>query len=174
MARRRFVESMAAYSLFCYLFQVKDRHNGNILLNADGRVIHIDFDYILTTSPGRNINFESAPFKLTSEYVEVMGGLRSHSYSYFCKLFVDGLIVVRRHIRCIEAVLRSFSQSYPASHILFSPSVDAVVTAFTSRCFIGLTDDDAASHAASLLDEACNHWRSTQYDKYQRITRGIL
>jgi phosphatidylinositol kinase/protein kinase (PI-3 family) len=50
--------------------QVKDRHNGNLLLDEEGHIIHIDFGFMLSNSPG-GVNFESAPFKLNRELLEV-------------------------------------------------------------------------------------------------------
>ena len=50
--------------------QVKDRHNGNLLIDEEGHIIHIDFGFMLSNSPG-GVNFESAPFKLTRELLEV-------------------------------------------------------------------------------------------------------
>jgi len=72
-AQRNFIESMAAYAVVCYLLKVKDRNDGNLLLTRDGHMVHIDFGFMLSNSPG-DIAFEQAPFKLTSELVQEMPG----------------------------------------------------------------------------------------------------
>jgi len=60
------------YSLLTYLLNIKDRHNGNILLQRDGHLVHIDFGFFLSIAPG-GITFESAPFKLTRDFYELVG-----------------------------------------------------------------------------------------------------
>jgi phosphatidylinositol kinase/protein kinase (PI-3 family) len=63
-AQKNFVESLAGYSIFNFLLQVKDRHNANILIDRHGHLVHVDFGFFISNYPG-GINFESAPFKLT-------------------------------------------------------------------------------------------------------------
>ena len=103
-AQKNFIESLAAYSLICYLLQIKDRHNGNILIDAEGHIIHIDFGFLLGTNPG-GINFENAPFKLTKEYVKVMGGLDSEMFLYFKILFFKGFIELKNHVDSLMIIL---------------------------------------------------------------------
>jgi hypothetical protein len=80
-----FRRSLAAYSMISYILQLKDRHNGNVLIDNEGHIIHIDFGFMLSNSPG-SVGFEAAPFKLTYEYVEVLGGVGSPDFDDFKKL----------------------------------------------------------------------------------------
>ena len=44
------------------------------------------------------MGFESAPFKFTQEYLDIMGGLDSPMYEYFESLLIRGFIEVRKHM----------------------------------------------------------------------------
>jgi len=85
-ALKNYIASLAGYSLVCYFLQIKDRHNGNILIDKEGHLIHIDFGFLLSNSPGKGISFEKAPFKLTNEFVDVLGGVESKYFTKFRKL----------------------------------------------------------------------------------------
>lgn len=81
-------DSLAAYSLVCYILQIKDRHNANILINQkDGSLIHIDFGFILAS---RLLNFETAPFKITGDIIRLLGGLEGEGFKRFREAMIDG------------------------------------------------------------------------------------
>lgn len=82
--------------MVCYLLQIKDRHNGNILVDREGHVIHIDFGFMLSNSPG-SLGFEMAPFKLTQEYIDLLGGFESEHFAEFKTTFKRLFIVARKH-----------------------------------------------------------------------------
>jgi phosphatidylinositol kinase/protein kinase (PI-3 family) len=108
-AQKNFCQSLAAYSLICYYLQIKDRHNGNILIDKNGHIIHIDYGFILGISPG-NINFENAPFKLTNEYIEILDGLDSSMFDYFKKLMLEGMIEAQKHKDTILNIVKIMSK----------------------------------------------------------------
>ena len=73
---RNFMKTLVGYSLVTYLLQVKDRHNGNIMVKKDGSIFHIDYGFFLSNAPGKGVELEkNVAFKLTNEYVDVLGGL---------------------------------------------------------------------------------------------------
>ena len=102
-ARENFIRSQAAYSLVSYILQVKDRHNGNIMIDKEkGYLVHIDFGFILETSPANNLKFERAPFKLTDEMIRIMGGTtKSEPFQLYLTLVIKGFLLARRYHRHI-------------------------------------------------------------------------
>ncbi|KAG7379620.1 Phosphatidylinositol 4-kinase beta [Phytophthora pseudosyringae] len=172
-AQRNFVESLAAYSIVCYVFQIKDRHNGNILVDTDGHVIHIDFGFLLTNSPGSNWNFERAPFKLTDEFVELMGGPRSSTFRYFRSLCIRAYLALRRNMDQIVLLVEMMLVGN-ADLPCFAGGKKAVIEGLRARLKPGARTSTCQVFVNQLIDQSINNWRTRWYDKYQRACLGIL
>ena len=173
-AVRNFAESMAGYSVICYLLQIKDRHNGNIMLDRDGHVIHIDYGFMLSNSPGRNWGWEQSPFKLTSEYITVMTIDSHHSFfPYFRTLVVQGYMEARKHWHVIHLLIQLMmrAQSLPC---FAGAGEEGTLQQLRQRFMVDASDEEALQHAMSLIDQSIDNWRTHQYDRFQRMTNGIV
>ena len=173
VAQRNFVESLAGYSILTYLLQIKDRHNGNILLREDGRLIHIDFNFMLSTSPG-GINFESSPFKLTKEYLELMDsdadGVASEAFNYYKVLCIQGYLACQKHAERILLLVEMMAHSG-------CPCFKAgpkVVQNLRKRFNLGRTEEQVAEIMLGLISDSMDAWSTRQYDFFQRVSNGIL
>ncbi|KAL0917749.1 hypothetical protein M5K25_012835 [Dendrobium thyrsiflorum] len=173
LAQRNFVESMAGYSILCYLLQVKDRHNGNLLIDEEGHIIHIDFGFMLSNSPG-GVNFESAPFKLTRELLEVMDsdaeGNPSEFFDYFKVLCIQGFLTCRKHAEQIILIVEMLQDSgFPCFK-----GGPRTIQNLRKRFHLSLTEEQCVSLVLSLISSSLDAWRTRQYDYYQRVLNGIL
>merc|ERR1719384_904016 len=172
MAQKNFVESMAGYSLVSYSLQIKDRHNGNILLTSEGKIVHIDFDFIFSNSPGGNIGFESAPFKLTVEFIQVMGGEEnSEMFDYFKILLIRGFLEARKHVRKFVLMAQIMLEGAPMPCFLAGHKC---VKDLRARFAEKLKNEKCVEYVYNLIEESSCNWRTVQYDKFQRITNDIL
>ncbi|DBA03663.1 TPA: hypothetical protein N0F65_006842, partial [Lagenidium giganteum] len=173
-AQHAFVSSMAAYSIYCYLFQIKDRHNGNVMLDREGHLLHIDFGFMFGTAPGGAFSLEDAPFKLTLEMVDIMGGLHSQGFETFKRLLLEGFMATRReYIKLLSLVhLTLTDSSFPCFQ---HQTPDRVLRRFRQRLFLDEHDDGAvSSKVLALVERSLNNWGMRQYDNFQHASNGIM
>lgn len=168
-AQRNFVQSCAGYSLICYLLQVKDRHNGNILLDAEGHIIHIDFGFILSSSP-KNLGFETSAFKLTTEFVDVMGGPDGDMFNYYKMLMLQGLIGARKHMERVLQIVEIMQQGtqLPCFH------GSSTMRGLKERFHMSLTEEQLQLLVDQLVDGSMRSLTTKLYDGFQYLTNGIM
>jgi phosphatidylinositol 4-kinase len=166
-ARSNFVKSMAAYSVISFLLQFKDRHNGNIMIDDAGHIIHIDFGFCFDIAPG-GIKFERAPFKLTGEMIAVMGGSQdSQAYRWFEELTVKAFLAARQHAEhLIHIVLVMLDSGLPC----FKPET---VNHFRDRFVLDRSEREAAEFMKGLVAKSAGSYSTGGYDRFQLLTNGI-
>ncbi|KAL7753394.1 Phosphatidylinositol 4-kinase pik1alpha (PI4-kinase)(PtdIns-4-kinase) [Sorochytrium milnesiophthora] len=119
-AQANFMHSLAAYSIISYVLNLKDRHNGNILLDyTSGHLIHIDFGFMFSNSPGA-VGFETAPFKLPLEYLEVLDGYGSDMYNQWKALLVQGFLALRKSHERIVGLVEIMEKDSPLDCFKYS------------------------------------------------------
>ncbi|RYP78531.1 hypothetical protein DL771_000484 [Monosporascus sp. 5C6A] len=166
-ARSNFAKSMAAYSIISYLLQFKDRHNGNIMIDDAGHLIHIDFGFCFDIAPG-GMRFERAPFKLTREMVSVLGGSPDHqAFRWFEELCVKAFLAARPHAdKLSQIVLLMMDSGLPC----FKPDT---IRHFRDRFVLDRGDREAADYVRDLVRRSAGSYSTMVYDQFQLITNGI-
>ncbi len=134
--------------------------------------MHIDFGFLLTNSPGGNIGFESAPFKLTAEMLGVLGGVSSPLFAAFRSLTARAFLAVRKHreriILLVEMMLNG-NEHLPC----FIGGSRAVMQGLRSRFRDDLSDRACVSWVHGLIDNSADNWRTRWYDAYQQWAQGV-
>lgn len=172
-AQTNFMQSLAGYALVSYLLGLKDRHNGNIMIDTRGHLIFIDFGFAFGMAPGHEFSFERAPFKLTKEYVEVMGGVKSSCYKEFQRLFVAGFEEARKNSQIALGLVEimMFQSNYPCfSGWRYGNGV--ALTKFEKRLMLKVPDKHVKKKALRLIRKAKQHGGTHLYDAFQKATNG--
>jgi len=166
-ARKNLIESIAAYAVISYILQIKDRHNGNILIDKKGHLIHIDFGFIFDISPGGNMKFEKAEFKLTKEMIQIMGGNNSEAYKTFVDLTVKAFLACRDNMnKLLDPVVLMFSSGLDCFR-------DNSIKNFTDRFKLELNEEEAVLYMKDIIQTAEDNWRTNMYDFIQKKQNNI-
>ncbi|WAR59272.1 hypothetical protein PtB15_10B614 [Puccinia triticina] len=193
-AQKNFMKSLVSYSIISYILQLKDRHNGNILIDKEGHIIHIDFGFVLNNSPG-SIGFEMAPFKLAQDYIEVLNppayftsakdgkrhpssslsaGNELNRFHEFVELFKLSFKKIRKHAERIITIveLMQVESKLPC----FGGNGDLVIKNLRDRFQLGLTSDDKLDEFIEnkLVLASLNSVFTRLYDSFQYFSQGVL
>ena len=170
-----FVSSLAGYSLVCYFLQIKDRHNGNILIDKEGHIIHIDFGFLLSNSPGKGLKFENAPFKLSNDMVDCLGGIKGKYFMEFRKLLKKGFLAVHKHRHKIIILVEMMWCGHGKNLNCFEKGQEAIDD-LKSR--LNPKDEISKKNIVKLVDnligQSVDNWRTKWYDIFQYYVQGIF
>lgn len=169
-AQRCFMMSLVGYSMVTWILALKDRHNGNILLDNQGHLIHIDFGFMLSNSPGY-VGFESAPFKLTIEYIELLGGINSELFLEFKALLLKSFMALRKHS---ENIIMMVEMMVKDSRLACFYSGEAAIQHLRERFQLGLTDIQVSEFIDRLITSSSFNMFTRLYDTFQYYSNGIL
>jgi phosphatidylinositol kinase/protein kinase (PI-3 family) len=171
-AQDNFLRSLVGYSLVCYILQIKDRHNANILLDREGHIIHIDFGFVLGDTPKMGkvpIFSERAPFKLSGEFWEVLGGWHVNGGGKgvkFCKMFEHAFGCASGHADEIAILVESTMLALNSDPKTAIAVANGVRSRLRMRGAPGSTEQKM--FIMNLVNAALTSWGTSTYDWLQR------
>jgi phosphatidylinositol 4-kinase len=176
MAQDNFLRSLVGYSLVCYILQIKDRHNANILMDREGHIMHIDFGFVLGDTPKMGkvpIFSERAPFKLSAEFWEVLGGWNYNNGGLgvkFCKMFESAFACASSHsdeiVSLVEAALMNLTRNPETARTL----ANGIRHRLRMRGPPGSVEQK--TFVMGMVNTALASWGTTTYDWLQKNMNG--
>ncbi|KAM0676680.1 phosphatidylinositol-4- kinase [Binucleata daphniae] len=161
-AVNNFTKSLAGYSLVTYFLNIADRHNGNIMIDDEGHIIHIDFGFMFEIAPGIGIEI---PLKLTKEVYDLLS--IGNMFEKYIDLMIKGFFALRRNSKDIIFMVDSFKDSGLPCY------KKNAVENFIGRFKFGLNDDEAKTYVKSMITGSIRKVRTWVYDKFQEVTNNI-
>lgn len=140
------------------------------MIDNEGHVIHIDFGFMLSNSPG-SVGFEAAPFKFTYEYVDLLGGLEGEAYKKYVKLMQEGFKALRKQASQIVSMCEIMQKDNMQPCF---EAGDQTSVQLKQRFHLDVPDDEVDSFVETfLIGKSLGSVYTRLYDQFQLITQGI-
>ncbi|AFZ80837.1 phosphatidylinositol 4-kinase family protein [Theileria equi strain WA] len=158
---RNFVDSLASLSVISYIFGIRDRHYHNILMTRDGFLVHVDFSYIFGADPTPLVQ---PPFKLSREFMGLLGGKESSLYKLFTKKFTCIFCILRSHSsEILNLLYASLSSKLP------NLSLRAIVEV-EMRFKLDLKRNSIEEFAQGIISESADSYSPLILDTWHKIS----
>lgn len=155
----KFTASLAAYCVMTYVLKIGDRHDNNILVTRDGRLLHIDYGYILgdVTKPF------TPPLKLSSEMVETIG---HDGLSRICGWAGPAFNSLRKKARLILVLIELM---FTAPLTCFQQNSMRRLKQVENSLLLGATEIEAMNSLQATFSESLNSKMQVIWDAVHTI-----
>lgn len=145
------------------------------MIDIEGHIMHIDFGFFLSNAPGKGVQFEQAPFKLTAEQVEVLGGDRSQDFGEYRELMKQGFLALQENAEKIIIIIEMMFLGQ--NDLPCFKGGEKTIRDLKDRFFPTgkmFSDSECQRFIDNLVVESYNNWRTGCYDTFQYQCQGIL
>jgi len=133
----------------------------------NGKLVHIDFGFILSS---RMVNFETAPFKITNDVIQLLGGIEGEGFKRFREKMAEGFQAIHQDNEKIIVLVQMLGQSQqdlPCFKKGVVPTIKELKQRLTPLGpYIKLNKTQCAYQMNVLINEATASWSTAIYDKW--------
>lgn len=126
---------------------------------------------VLGRAPGGSFSIETAPFKLTAEMVEVLGGRTSTNFEYFSELCARGALAIRKHADTLYVLVETMSTH--SKMPCFAGGAAAPLAGLRERLFLNMSEEKVRPAIKTMIQRAYDHFGTNKYDQFQNYSNGI-
>ena len=99
--KRKFIYSLAIYSIITYILGIGDRHLDNIMVTRNGVLFHIDYSFCI----GHDPKPFSPSIRITKEMIDMIGGENSNNYKFFIENCNKYYNCIRKYTNVISLMI---------------------------------------------------------------------
>ena len=118
------------------------------------------------------MNFESAPFKLTKDYIDILDGENSNMFHYYKTLIIRGFLALKQNFDSIIQIVEIMSK---VSNIpcFYRKDGYSIIKEMRKRFLIEKNDSEIEKIVDDMINTSNGNWRTYQYDRFQKLTNDI-
>jgi hypothetical protein len=165
--RERFVKSVAAACVLSYVLGVGDRHLENMLVTDDGKLIHVDFFYLLGDDP-KHVKTE---MRITPDMLDALGGHGSQTFTEFQELCSDVYTILRSKSSFWYSLLMYLADASPRIG-LFGGNRFRIQQHVLERLCPGELNNEACMQIVEIVKRSSHDsWRVWGADKAHELAK---